>query len=184
MKSTAQLRRIAFIGSYLPRKCGIATFTHDLREAVAAQSPGTECFVVPVSDVPEGYDYAQEVRFELLEQDLESYERAADFLNFSETEVVCLQHEYGIFGGPAGRHILALLRELQIPLVTTLHTILEHPDPDQRRVLQEVARLSARMVVMTRRAHRLLCEIYRVPPEKIDLIPHGIPDMPFVDPIF
>ena len=184
MKSTAQLRRIAFIGSYLPRRCGIATFTHDLRGAISAQSPGTECFVVPVSDVPEGYDYAQEVRFELVEQDLESYERAADFLNFSETEVVCLQHEYGIFGGLAGGHILALLRELQIPLVTTLHTILEQPDPEQRRVLQQVARLSARMVVMTRRAHRLLCEIYRVPPEKIDLIPHGIPDMPFVDPNF
>src|SRR5438034_10835924 len=180
MNAGTAIRRIAFVGTYLPRKCGIATFTHDLRDAVSARNPDTECFVVPVSDIPEGYDYAEEVRFELVEEDRESFERGADFLNLSDIEVVCLQHEYGIFGGLAGGHILALLRELQIPLVTTLHTILEQPDPEQRRVLQQVARLSARMVVMTRRAHRLLCEIYRVPPEKIDLIPHGIPDMPFV----
>src|SRR5712671_5005265 len=140
MNSGEQLRRIAFIGTYLPRPCGIATFTHDLRGALVGCAPDTECFVVPVRDVPKGYQYAPEVRFELIEQDLESYERAADFLNFSETEVVCLQHEYGIFGGPAGSHILTLLRELQSPVVTTLHTILEHPNPDQRRVLQEVAR--------------------------------------------
>src|SRR6266571_2447635 len=184
MRAGAPLRKIAFIGSYLPRKCGIATFTHSLCDAVAGQYPGTECLVVPVSDLAEGYDYADEVRFELVEQDLESYERAADFLNFSDTEVVCLQHEYGIFGGPAGSHILTLLRELQIPVVTTLHTILEQPQSDQRRILQEIARLSSRLVVMTERGGRMLREIYRVPEEKIDVIPHGIPDMPFVDPNF
>ena len=184
MSPHAQPRRIGFIGTYLPRQCGIATFTHDFCHAVSGQYPGTECFVVPVNDFPEGYDYPEEVRFELLEQDIESYERAADFLNFSDTEVVCLQHEYGIFGGPAGSHILALLRELQIPVVTTLHTVLEQPQSDQRRVLQEIARLSSRVVVMTERALRMLREIYRVPKEKMDLIPHGIPDMPFVDPNF
>ena len=184
MSPGAQSRKIAFVGTYLPRQCGIATFTHDFYRAVAAQYPGTECFVVPVNDISEGYDYPAEVRFELVEQDIESYERAADFLNFSDTEVLCLQHEYGIFGGPAGGHILTLLRELQMPVVTTLHTILEQPNPDQRRVLQEVVRLSSRVVVMTERALRMLREIYRVPKEKIDLIPHGIPDMPFVDPNF
>src|SRR6266511_3875736 len=184
MNSVEQLRRIAFIGTYLPRQCGIATFTHDLRAAMVGCTPDTECFVVPVRDIPGGYQYTQEVRFELIEQDLESYERAADFLNFSETEVVCLQHEYGIFGGAAGSHILALLRGLQIPVVTTLHTILEQPDPEQRRVLQEIARRSSRVVVMTGRALRVVREIYRLPPEKVDLIPHGIPDMPFVDPNF
>src|SRR6266498_3611672 len=184
MSPAAQPRRIAFIGTYLPRQCGIATFTHDLCQAVAGQYAGVECFVVPVNDLAEGYEYPQEVRFELIEQDLESYERAADFLNFSETEVVCLQHEYGIFGGAAGSHILALLRGLQIPMVTTLHTILEQPDPEQRRVLQEIARRSSRVVVMTGRALRVVREIYRLPPEKVDLIPHGIPDMPFVDPNF
>lgn len=184
MSPAAQPRRIAFIGTYLPRQCGIATFTHDLCQAVAGQYAGTECFVVPVNDLAEGYDYPEEARFELVEQDLESYERAADFLNFSDTEVVCLQHEFGIFGGPAGGHILTLLRELQIPVVTTLHTVLEGPGADQRRVLQEVARLSSRVVVMTERGLRMLREIYRVPKEKVDLIPHGIPDMPFVDPNF
>ena len=184
MNAGTAIRRIAFVGTYLPRKCGIATFTHDLRDAVSARNPDTECFVVPVSDIPEGYDYAEEVRFELVEEDRESFERGADFLNLSDIEVVCLQHEYGIFGGPAGNHILALLRELQIPLVTTLHTILEQPEATQRRVLMEVARLSSRIIVMTRRAQRLLGEIYGLPLEKVDLIPHGIPEMPFVDPNF
>src|ERR1044071_1514921 len=184
MNAAAPIRQIAFIGTYLPRRCGIATFTHDICGAVAGVQPGTECFVMPVNDVPEGYEYPEEVRFELAERDLESYERAADFLNFSDTEVISLQHEYGIFGGRAGAHILTLLREVQIPVVTTLHTILEQPDSDQRRALQEVGRLSARVVVMTERARRLLQENYRVPAEKVDLIAHGIPDMPFVDPNF
>jgi glycosyltransferase involved in cell wall biosynthesis len=177
-------RKIAFIGGYPPRKCGIATFTHDLCHAVANGVAGTECFVVPVNDVPEGYDYPTEVRFEIAEQDLKTYQRAADFLNFSDIEVVCLQHEYGIFGGPSGSHVVALLRDLRIPVVTTLHTILETPSPDQNRVLQEIARFSSRLVVMTARGHRMLREIYGIPEEKIDLIPHGIPDMPFVDPNF
>src|SRR6266542_2032145 len=176
MSPAAQPRRIAFIGTYLPRQCGIATFTHDLCQAVAGQYAGVECFVVPVNDLAEGYEYPEEARFELLEQDIESYERAADFLNFSDTEVVCLQHEYGIFGGPAGSHILGLLRELQAPIVTTFHTLLEQPGPDQRRVLQEIARLSSRLVVMTARGERMLEQIYKVPEEKSDLIPHGIPD--------
>src|SRR5271157_5286640 len=106
MVRTSEIRTIAFVGDYLPRKCGIATFTHDLRQAVASQYAGTECFVVPVNDVAEGYDYPPEVRFEFAEQDLDSYRRAADFLNFSTTDLVSLQHEYGIYGGPAGRHIL------------------------------------------------------------------------------
>src|SRR5438128_6300556 len=184
MSPAAQPRKIAFIGTYLPRQCGIATFTHDLCDAVASQYPDTECLVVPVNDVPEGYDYPEEVRFEVVDQDLESYERAADFVNFSDTEVVCLQHEYGIYGGPAGSHVVTLLREFQIPVVTTLHTILEQPNADERRVLQEISRLSSRVIVMTERALRMLREIYRVLIEKVDLIPHGIPDMPFVDPNF
>ena len=184
MNAPTQLRKIAFVGTYLPRKCGIGTFTHDLCRAVAGEFPGVECYVVPVNDSAETYDYPAEVRFEIAEQDVDSYERAAEFLNFSEIEAIFLQHEYGIFGGSAGSHILALLRNLQIPIVTTLHTILEQPNSDQRRILLEVARLSARLVVMTERGARMLREIYRVPAEKIDIIPHGIPDMPFVDPNF
>src|SRR5256714_445420 len=176
--------RVAMIGNYLPRKCGIATFTTDLCDAIHAEYRATELLALPVNDTEEGYSYPARVRFELSQDTLASYRQAADFLNFGSIDLVCLQHEYGIFGGPAGSHILALLRELQIPVVTTLHTILEQPQADQRRVLQEIARLSSRVVVMTERALRMLREIYRVPKEKVDLIPHGIPDMPFVDPNF
>ena len=178
------LKRIAFIGNYLPRQCGIATFTSDLCEAIAAAYDNTTCIALPVNDTEDGYAYPARVRFELTEKDIDSYRRAADFLNINNVDLVCLQHEYGIFGGRAGSHILALLRELRMPVVTTLHTILHDPDPDQQRVLEEVAALSDRLVVMSERGAAFLQEVYRVQPEKIDLIPHGIPDVPFVDPSF
>ena len=177
-----EIHKIAFVGDYLPRKCGIATFTHDMHASIAGQRPDAECVVVPVNDLPQGYDYPPEVRFEIDEQDLDSYLRAADYLNFSNTDVVCLQHEYGIYGGPAGSHILGLLGDLRMPVVTTLHTVLREPDVDQRRVLTRLAELSARVVVMTERARTFLREIYGVDPAKTDLIAHGIPDTPFVDP--
>jgi glycosyltransferase involved in cell wall biosynthesis len=184
-KSTnSTLNRIAFIGNYLPRQCGIATFTTDLCEAIATEHSEITCIAVPVNDTPAGYSYPGRVRFELTEKDIDSYLRAADFLNINSVDLVCLQHEYGIFGGRAGSHILALLRELRMPIVTTLHTILREPDPDQRRVLQEVAGLSDRIVVMSTRGAEFLRDIYGVPSEKIDFIPHGIPDVPFVDPSF
>lgn len=179
-----KLNRIAFIGNYLPRQCGIATFTTDLCEAVAAAYTETTCFALPVNDTETGYAYPSRVRFELTEKDIASYHRAADFLNINNVDLVCLQHEYGIFGGRAGSHILALLRDLRTPIVTTLHTILHDPDPDQRRVLQEVAALSDRLVVMSERGAEFLQEVYGVRADKIDVIPHGIPDVPFVDPSF
>lgn len=176
------ISRIAFVGNYLPRQCGIATFTTDLCEAVASACPATTCMALPVNDTEAGYAYPPRVRFELSEKDVASYRRAADFLNINSVDVVCMQHEYGIYGGPSGSHILALLRELRMPVVTTLHTILQHPLPEQRRVLEEVAELSDRLVVMSRRGVQFLQDIYGVPPEKIDLIHHGVPDIPFVDP--
>ena len=178
------IRKVAFIGDYLPRKCGIATFTHDLCRGIATQFPETECIVVPVNDVQQGYEYPAEVRFEILEQEIDSYRRAADFLNFANVDAVALQHEYGIFGGAAGSHILKLLRDLRVPVVTTLHTILERPNSDQERVLQQLVELSARLVTMTERGRNLLLNVYGLPAQKIDLIPHGIPDLPFVDPNF
>jgi len=180
----APINRIAFIGNYLPRQCGIATFTTDLCEAIAAEHSETTCIALPVNDIEDGYAYPTRVRFELTEKDINSYLRAADFLHTNNVDLVSLQHEYGIFGGRAGSHILALLRELRMPIVTTFHTILEKPDPDQRRVLEEVAALSDRLVVMSKRGAEFLHQIYGVLPEKIDLIPHGIPDVPFVDPSF
>ncbi|HVS83005.1 MAG TPA: glycosyltransferase family 4 protein [Pyrinomonadaceae bacterium] len=182
--TSSSLNRVAFIGNYLPRQCGIATFTTDLCEAIATEDSEITCIAVPVNDNVAGYAYPSRVRFELTEKDIDSYRRAADFLNINNVDLVCLQHEYGIFGGRAGSHILALLRELRMPIVTTLHTILREPDPDQRRVLEEVAGLSDRLVVMSERGAEFLHEIYGVPLEKVDLIPHGIPDVPFVDPSF
>ena len=176
--------KIAFIGDYLPRKCGIATFTSDIYTTISTQYPKSDCFVVSVNDIKEGYDYPQEVRFEIEEQKLSSYQRAADFLNFNNTEVVSLQHEFGIYGGPSGSHILALLGDLHLPIVTTLHTILETPTSEQFLVMNELIKLSARLVSMTEKGKTFLTKIYNAPVEKVDVIPHGIPDMSFVDPNF
>ncbi|MFN0124719.1 MAG: glycosyltransferase, partial [Blastocatellia bacterium] len=175
---------MAFIGNYLPRHCGIATFTADLCEAISGEYERINCIALPVNDTAAGYAYPPRVRFELAEKELDSYRRAADFLNINQVDVVCLQHEYGIFGGRVGSHILTLLRELRMPIVTTLHTVLRDPDSDQRRVLEQVAAMSGRLVVMSERAAEFLRDIYHVPPGKIDFIPHGIPDLPFVDPSF
>jgi glycosyltransferase involved in cell wall biosynthesis len=176
------IRKIAFIGDYLPRKCGIATFTSDLLTAVAAEYPQSQCFAVSVNDIEEGYEYPGVVRFEIVEQDLASYQRAADFINISNVDIVCVQHEFGIYGGPAGRHVLALVRELKMPVVTTFHTLLREPNDTQRRVMQELIARSTRLVVMTERGRQMLQEVHKAPAAKIDLIPHGIPDIPFVDP--
>src|SRR5580704_8778192 len=176
--------RVAIIGNYLPRKCGIATFTTDLCDAIHAEYDDTELLALPVNDTPEGYSYPARIRFELSQDELTSYRQAADFLNFSNIDLVCLQHEYGIFGGPAGSHILELLRRLRMPFATTLHTVLREPNPDQRRVLEEIAALSDRLIVMSRQSVEILQEVFHVPAEKIDLIPHGIPDLPFTDPSF
>src|ERR1700721_3865947 len=151
MKEKSQVRRIAFIGDHLPRKCGISTFTSDLLAAVAGAYPQSQCLAVSVNDIPEGYEYPEVVRFEIEEQDLSSYLAARDFLNISNVDIVCLQHEFGIFGGPAGGHILAFLRELRMPVVTTLHTVLRDPRPDQPRVMEELISLSTRLVVMAER---------------------------------
>jgi glycosyltransferase involved in cell wall biosynthesis len=182
VKAESNPRTIAFLGDYLPRKCGIATFTSDLLEAVAVRYPQCQCFAVPVNDIAGCYRYPDVVRFEIDEQDVESYRRAAGFLNAGSVDVVSLQHEFGIFGGPAGSYLLELLRELTAPVVTTLHTVLRTPNGDQRRVMQEVIALSARLVVMTERGRTILQEVYRAPLAKIDLIPHGIPDVPFAAP--
>lgn len=178
------VRKIALVGDYPPRRCGIATYTCDLQHALTRAYPDVECFVVPVDDVEGGYDYEPEVRFQFFEQELEGYLRAADFLNFSHVDVVCLQHEFGIFGGPAGDYILALVNDVRAPVVTTLHTVLEEPNPDQRRVLRRLAEASARLIVMSQKGKYFLETIYHVPSDKIDIIPHGIPDMAFVDPNF
>ncbi len=181
MSGTLLPGQIAFIGGYSPRQCGIATFTHDLCEAVCVAVPSAQCYAGAVNDRVEGYKYPPRVRFEMLEKDLDSYRRAADFLNFNNADVLCVQHEFGIFGGPAGSHLLALLKEVRMPVVTTLHTVLRDPSPAQRSVMNELVQRSDRLVVMAQKGAEILRETYAVPDSKVDVIPHGIPNIPFLD---
>ena len=172
------IRTIAMLGNHVPRQCGIATFTADLTDAISEEFPDIDCSVLAMDDPGRRHAYPPRVRFALDESDVASYRRAADFLNVSGVDVVCLQHEYGIFGGKAGSHVLALLRELRMPVVTTLHTLLAEPDPAQRAVMNEITRLSERIVVMSARGAEIARRVHGVPDAKIDHIPHGIPQVP------
>jgi glycosyltransferase involved in cell wall biosynthesis len=175
---------IAVIGNYLPRLCGIATFTTDLVEALSAEAPDINCWAVAMNDKPEGYAYPGEVRFVVNQNRLADYSVASEFLNIGQTDIVCVQHEYGIFGGPAGSHLLKLLGELRMPIVTTLHTVLKDPPSEYREVMHKLADLSDKLIVMSQKAFDFLKDIYAIPEEKIAFIRHGIPDMPFIDPNF
>jgi glycosyltransferase involved in cell wall biosynthesis len=176
------LQRIAFIGTHLPRRCGIATFTHDLHEAVATACPVLETSVVALTDRGGGYDYPPGVTLEVRDQFIGDYAEAAEFLNGQRYDVVSLQHEYGIFGGEAGGHIGQLLSRLQMPIVTTLHTVLKEPSQAQRVVMSKVIDASTKLVVMANKARELLQSVHHVPASKIAVIPHGIPDFPFLEP--
>src|SRR6266550_902917 len=167
MDAPLNTKHIAFLGDYVPRRCGIATFTADICEAIAAEFPQAQCIVGSVNDRPQGYDYPPRVRFEIAEQELDSYRRAAVFLNLNNVEIISVQHEFGIYGGPAGSHLLALLRDLHMPVVTTLHTVLREPSESQREVMKQLNALSNRFIVMAERGRGLLKEVYDVSPEKI-----------------
>jgi glycosyltransferase involved in cell wall biosynthesis len=175
---------VAVIGNYLPRLCGIATFTTDLVEALSAESPDINCWAVAMNDKPEGYAYPEKVRFVVNQNRLADYSMASEFLNISQIDIVCVQHEYGIFGGQAGSHLLKLLGELRMPVVTTLHTVLKDPAPEYREVMHRLSDLSDKLIVMSWKACDFLKDIYAVPEEKIAFIHHGIPDTPFIDPNF
>ena len=175
---------VAVIGNYLPRQCGIATFTTDLVEGLSAEAPDIKCWATAMNDKPEGYPYPEKVRFEINQNKLTDYTDASQFLNISQTDIVCLQHEYGLFGGPAGSHLLKLLGDLRMPVVTTLHTVLKDPAPEYRDVMCRLSDLSDKLVVMSHRASDFLKDIYAVSEEKIAFIHHGIPDTPFIDSSF
>ncbi len=175
---------VTVLGNYLPRQCGIATFTTDLVEGLSAEAPDISCGVVAMNDRPEGYAYPEKVRFEINQNKLSDYDIASKFLNISQTDIVCVQHEYGIFGGPAGSHLLKLLGDLRMPIVTTLHTILKDPAPEYRDVMGRLVDISDKLIVMSHKASGFLKDIYSVPEEKIAFIHHGIPDTPFIDPSF
>lgn len=170
------VRRVALLGSYPPRQCGIATFTSDLARALNGVDPDLTVDSVAMSDRA-GYAYPSRTRFQIHVDDQAEYGRAADYVNRSGYDVLSIQHEYGIFGGEAGRHILSIVREARMPIVTTLHTVLREPSPTQRAVMDELLRLSERVVVMSQKAVGFLADIHGLPRDKVDLIPHGIPDI-------
>jgi glycosyltransferase involved in cell wall biosynthesis len=176
------LRRIAIIGNSLPRHCGIATFTTDLQQAISTSRPNIDTCIAAMTDHGQAYDYPAAVALQIKDGNIDEYVRAADFLNAGRFDAVCLQHEFGIFGGEAGAHILALLSRLTMPVVTTLHTVLAEPTAVQRAVLERIVEVSSKVIVMAKKGRELLRSVYRVPDDKIEVIAHGIPDVAFIGP--
>ena len=175
-------RRIAVIGNSLPRRCGIATFTTDLVRAIASSRPNVETCIVAMNDHGQTYDYPGSVAFQIKDDAIEDYVRAAAFLNAGRFDLVCLQHEFGIFGGEAGSHILELLSRLNMPVITTLHTVLAKPGAAQRAVMERLVEASSKIVVMANKGREMLRSVYGVADDKIEVIAHGIPEFPFVEP--
>lgn len=184
MKDSFSTKQIAFLGNHVPRRCGIATFTASLCEAVATKFPKTNCTVLSVNDYNHTYNYPPAVSFELAQEDTQGYERAAEFINFNNIDVVSIQHEFGIYGGEDGAHLLKFLKALRVPAVMTLHTILKSPKKHHLTLIKEFDRYCQRFVVMAEKGRTFLETIYGIAPEKIDLIPHGVMDIPFIDPNF
>ena len=178
----SEMQRVAFIGNHLPRRCGIATFTHDIHRAIAMARPDLETGVIAMTDLGCAYDYPPAVRFEIREEAIDEHAGAAERLNKAGFDIVSLQHEYGIFGGPAGGNVVRLLSRLEMPVVTTLHTVLADPTPVQHDVMRRIIDTSAKIVVMSETASALLRSVHDVPIHKIDVIAHGIPDFPFLEP--
>ncbi|MBN1409339.1 MAG: glycosyltransferase family 4 protein [Spirochaetales bacterium] len=178
-----RLDTIAVLGNYLPRQCGIATFTTDLSNALSMETKNAKSpIAIVMDDKPEGYDYPERVKLQIRDKVQSDYFRAADFINANHVDVVILQHEYGIFGGDHGSYVLDLIKNLRMPVITTLHTILSQPNPKQRFIISEIAKYSDKLVVMSHKAEEMLESIYNIPAEKKTFIPHGIPDIPLKQP--
>ena len=173
---------IAFVGNYSPRLCGIATFTTDLCEATAKRlGRRSNVFAVAVNDTDQGYAYPRRVEFTIQKNQQSDYYEAANFINASITDVVCVQHEYGIYGGWDGVYILSLISSLSVPVVVVLHTVLKTPTPNQKKIIQEMAQRASQLVVMSELAVTLLQEVYAVPAEKVRRLYHGTPDFTSLD---
>ena len=175
-------RRVAVIGNSLPRRCGIATFTTDLERAISKSRPNIQTCIVAMTDHGQTYHYPASVALEIKDENIDDYVSAAAYLNAGRFDAVCLQHEFGIFGGKAGAHILELLSRLTMPVVTTLHTVLSNPTAIQRAVIERIVEASSKVVVMANKGRDLLRTVYLVPDDKIEVIAHGIPDVAFVGP--
>lgn len=175
------IRRIALIGNFPPRLCGIATFTADVRAALGAAYPRIEADVYAMNDVEGDYGYGPEVVCTIAQDRFTDYQLAAQQINESGADVVHVQHEYGIFGGDAGSLLLKLLDRVAAPVVVTLHTVLEQPNADQRVVIEALARRSARLIVMAEKGREILRRVHGIPPERVAVVPHGVPDRPLRD---
>lgn len=173
-------KKIVFISSYPPRKCGIATFSSDLIKSVSLSAKG-EIEPLVVAMRTEEQKYQDPVKFEIRQDVKNDYLCAADYINFSHVDIVCVQHEFGLFGGDAGSYISLLLNRLNAPVITTIHTVLDTPAPPYRQSLTEVCDASYKVITMNKRGVDMLRDIYGIDENKIKLIPHGIPDLPFVD---
>ncbi len=172
--------RVLFIGTYVPKECGIATFTSDLLNSISVDNNDIHCEVIALIDPSENHNYSEEVVFQVERNKLEDYYRAADFINHSDADVICLQHEFGLFGGDAGDYIFALLSGISKPVITTMHTVIREPELDEYRVSTEkLARYSDKLVVMSQIAVDILKDSYGVSKDKIEVIFHGMPDYPF-----
>jgi glycosyltransferase involved in cell wall biosynthesis len=184
LTANSTVQTLAIVSTYIPRKCGIATFAYELRKAIASDVSHPQALVFGLDDIPNGYTYPPEVRFQIQANQPRDYREAAELLNINQIDIALIQHEFGIFGGPAGNLILNLIRRLRMPVATTLHTVLSHPNREQAYVMKELIRLSDRLIVMCETAREMLENIHQVPSQKIAVIPHGVPDVPFVDSIF
>lgn len=171
--------KVLFIGTYVPKECGIATFTSDLLNSVLGENNDVHCEVIVLSDPSETYNYPEEVVFQIRRDRVEDYYSAADYINQSGADIVCLQHEFGLFGGDAGDYIFALLSGINKPVITTMHTVIREPDPEYRASTEKLIRYSEKLVVMSQSAVNMLKEVYKAPEDKIELIFHGVPDYPF-----
>ncbi len=173
--------KVLFIGTYVPKECGIATFTYDLLNSVAGEYTDVQCEVIALNGSSETYNYPKEVSFQIEKDKLKDYYRAADYINQSDVDVVCLQHEFGLFGGSAGNYIFALLSGINKPVITTMHTVIREPEPEYRESTEKLIKYSKKLVVMSQTAVDMLKDIYKAPEDKIEVIFHGVPDYPFND---
>ncbi len=171
--------KVLFIGTYVPKECGIATFTYDLLNSVFGEDNDVHCEVIALNDPSETYNYPEEVVFQIERDNIEDYYLAADYINQSDVDIVCLQHEFGLFGGDAGDYIFALLSEINKPVITTMHTVIREPELEYRVSTEKLIRYSEKLVVMSQTAVDMLKDVYEAPGEKIEVIFHGVPDCPF-----
>ncbi|MDC7683213.1 glycosyltransferase family 4 protein [Asticcacaulis sp. BYS171W] len=175
------LRRIAVMGNFPPRQCGLATFTRDIYKCLHKALPQARCDVIAMDDRAEAYEYPPEVTKHIAQDDVAAYRKLADDLNAADTQVLFLQHEFGIYGGPAGAHLLECLDRVTMPVVTTLHTVLENPNDEQRRVMEALIRRSSTLITMAHKGADILKRVYDVPSEQIEVVLHGAPERPLVD---